>query len=144
MKSLILSLLILISGVSFSQNAKDSSSIVVHKDPRVDVLMKKQADVNAAVKRANARTARGYRLLVMNTNKRDEAISAKTKVYSTFPELKAYLVYQTPYFKLKAGNFRTREEAKEYQKLLSVYFPKGVLVISDIIEVTPEKDKDEE
>ena len=144
MKSLILSLLILISGVSFSQNANDSSSIVVHKDPRVDVLMKKQADVNAAVKRANARTARGYRLLVMNTNKRDEAISAKTKVYSTFPELKAYLVYQTPYFKLKAGNFRTREEAKEYQKLLSVYFPKGVLVISDIIEVTPEKDKDEE
>ena len=121
-----------------------TATVIVHKDPRVDVLVKKQSEVNAAIKKATARTAKGYRLLVINTNKRDEAIAAKTKILTNFPELKAYLVYQSPYFKLKAGNFRTREEAKEYQKLLSVYFPKGVLVISDIIEVTPEKDKDEE
>lgn len=144
MKFFFITLISLISSAVFAQNANDTSSVVVHKDPRVDVLMKKQADINASVKRSNARTARGYRLLVVNTNKRDEAISAKTKIYSNFPELKAYLIYQTPYFKLKAGNFRTREEAKEYQKLISVYFPKGVLVISDIIEVTPEKDKEEE
>ena len=140
MKIFFLSFLILLTGVSFAQNATDTSSVVIHKDPRIDVLLKKQADINAANKRAAARTARGYRLLVVSSNKREEAISAKTKVYTNFPELQAYLVYQTPYFKLKAGNFRTREEAKEYQKLLSIYFPKGVLVISDIIEVTPEKE----
>ena len=144
MKSLFFSLFILITSTAMAQTASDSGSVVIHKDPRVDVLVKKQADINLAIKKANARTAKGYRLLVVNTNKRDEAISAKTKVYTSFPELKAYLVYQTPYFKLKAGNFKTREEAREYQKLLSVYFPKGVVVISDTIEVTPEKDKEEE
>lgn len=142
MKFLFLSLLILFTGVAFSQDAVDTNSVVIHKDQRVDVLLKKQADFNLAYKKANARTAKGYRLLVMSTNKRDEAIAAKTKVYSNFPELQAYLVYQTPYFKLKAGNFRTREEAKEYQKILSAHFPKGVLVISDIIELTPDKEED--
>jgi hypothetical protein len=135
---LFLSLITLALGVS----AQDTSSVVIHKDPRIDLLLKKQGDANAAVKRANARTARGYRLLVINTNKRDEAISAKTKVYTNFPELKAYLVYQAPYFKLKVGNFRTREEAQDYRMSLGYYFPKGVFVIADTIEVTPEKDNE--
>ena len=53
---------------------------------------------------------------MINTNNRDEAIAAKTKVYTYFPELKAYLQYQSPYFKLRAGNFKTREEAEKYRK----------------------------
>jgi hypothetical protein len=125
--------------------AQDSAAtVIVHKDPRLDVLVKKQADINAAIKRAAARTARGFRLLVINTNKRDEAIAAKTKIYTNFPDMKAYLVYQSPYFKLKAGNFRTREEAQQYQRILSAYFPKGVFIVNDIIEVTPEKDGNSE
>jgi hypothetical protein len=122
--------------------SQDTSSIVIHKDPRIDLLLKKQGDVNAAIKKANARTARGYRLLVINTNKRDEAIAAKTKVYTNFPELKAYLVYQSPYFKLKVGNFKTRDEAQQYQKTLGYYFPKGVFIIGDTIEITPEKEQE--
>jgi hypothetical protein len=141
MKYLFVTSLILLATVAFAQ---DSSSVVVHKDPRLDVLLKKQGEVNAAIKKANARTARGYRLLVINTNKRDEAIAAKTKVYTAFPELKTYLVYQSPYFKLKVGNFKTREEAVQYQKSLGFYFPKGVFVLSDTIEVTPEKELENE
>jgi hypothetical protein len=124
--------------------AQDTASVVVHKDPRLDVLLKKQSDANAAIKKANARTARGFRLLVINTNKRDEAIAAKTKVYTNFPELRAYLVYQSPYFKLKVGNFKTREDAQQYQKSLGFYFPKGVFVIADTIEIAPEKDTENE
>lgn len=139
MKSLLLVFLIFASGAVMAQ--ADTSSVVVHKDPRLDVLVKKQSEINAAVKKANARTARGYRLLVVNTNKRDEAMAAKTKIYTHFPELKSYLVYQSPYFKLKAGNFKTREEAQQYQKLLQAYFPKGVFIMNDMIEVTPEKEE---
>ncbi|HEY6955331.1 MAG TPA: SPOR domain-containing protein [Flavisolibacter sp.] len=134
--------LILLITTGFGVTAQDTSALVVHKDPRIDLLLKKQGDVNAAIKKANARTARGFRLLVINTNKRDEAIAAKTKVYTNFPELKAYLVYQSPYFKLKVGNFRTREDAQDYQKTLGYYFPKGVFIIADTIEITPEKDNE--
>lgn len=141
MKSLLFIFLIFSAVIT---SAQDTSSVVVHKDPRMDVLLKKQGDANASVRKANARTARGYRLLVINTNKRDDAIAAKTRVYTNFPELKAYLVYQSPYFKLKVGNFKTREEAQQYQKSLGYHFPKGVFIVNDTIEITPEKDGDDQ
>jgi hypothetical protein len=141
---LLAGLFLLKAGFAQSMASPDTGSVVVHKDPRVDALAKKQAAINAAIKRASARTAKGYRLLVINTNKRNEAIDAKAKIYTHFPDLKAYLVYQTPYFKLKAGNFRTREEAERYRKTMNSIFPKGVFIINDTIEVTPEKDREAE
>ncbi|MCW3074911.1 MAG: hypothetical protein JWP69_1980 [Flaviaesturariibacter sp.] len=121
--------------------AQDTAFVIVHKDPRVDALVKKQAAINAAVKKATSRTGRGYRLLVANTKNRQEAIDAKTKLYNLFPELKAYLAYQSPYFKLKAGNFQTRSEAESYQKLMNSMFPKGVFIVNDVIEIKAETDR---
>lgn len=120
-----------------------TATVVVNKDPRIDLLIKKKAAINRATKKASARSGPGFRLLVMNTNSRDEAIAAKTKVYTHYPELKAYLQYQTPYFKLKAGNFKTREEAGKYRKLMASMFPKGIFIINDVIELKPEKEKEE-
>lgn len=125
----------------YSQH-KDSSTVIIHKDPRLDLLVKKQAQINEESVREAKKTARGYRLLVINTNKREEAIAAKTKVYTYFPDQKAYLLYQSPYFKVKVGNFKERKEADEFRQLLNRYFPKGVFVIHDIIEVRPQKDEE--
>lgn len=145
MKKLLLITGLLIGGASFGQDTLllSGPAVIVHKDPRIDALIKKQAAVNIAAKKATGRTMRGYRLLVLNTNSRDEAIAAKTKIYTHFPDLKAYLTFQSPFFKLKAGNFQTREDAKRYQSLFNIIFPKGVYVISDIIEVAPEKEPED-
>jgi hypothetical protein len=122
----------------------DSSSVIIHKDPRLDMLVKKQAQINEETSRDARKTMKGYRLLVINTNKRDDAMAAKTKVYTFFPELKAYLIYQSPYFKLKVGNFKERKDAEEYQQRLKLYFPNGVFIMNDIIEVKPLKNGEDE
>jgi len=129
------------SFLTISCFAQDSSSVTIHKDARVDLLIKKQAQVNEEL--SKKKTSRGFRLLVVNSNKREEAISGKTKLYQLFPELKTYLYYQAPYFKLKAGNFRDRKEAEDYQKKLNKYFPNGVFVMTDTIELKPEKETEE-
>jgi len=121
-----------------------SSSVIIHKDSRLDLLMKKQAEINEVTSRDLRRFVKGFRLMIINTNKRDEALAAKTKVYTNFPELKAYLLYQSPYFKLKVGNFRERKEAEDYQKRLNYYFPKGVFIMNDVIEVKPGKYPDDD
>jgi hypothetical protein len=133
------------SAVSFAQDSTSfgGSSVVVHKDPRMDALVERQSYINIAVKKAAGRTMRGYRLMIINTNSRDEAIAAKTKIYTHFPDQKAYLTYQSPFFKLKAGNFQTRDEAKRYQSLMNSLFPKGVFIINDTIEVKPEKEAED-
>ena len=125
------------------QLTSDTSSVVIHKDSRIDLLVKKQAEINEESTRNARRVTKGFRLLVVNTNKRDEAISAKAKLYQYFPELKSYLLYQSPYFKLKAGNFKERKDAESYQKKLNAFFPKGVFVMNDMIEVKPDKDTEE-
>ena len=140
---LILSLFFFKASIAQDTNIETGPTVIVHKDPRVDALVKKQASINITAKKAAGRTMRGYRLLVINTNSRDEAIAAKTKIYTHFPDQKAYLTYQSPFFKLKAGNFQTRDEAIRYQKLLNSLFPKGVFIVNDTIEVKPEKDIEE-
>jgi hypothetical protein len=121
----------------------DSIFITVHKDPRLDLLVKKQATINEVTSREGRRTDKGFRLMIISTNKRDEAMAAKTKVYTFFPELKAYLWYQSPYFRVKAGNFKDKKEAEEWQRKLNVKFPKGVFIMPDIIEVKPPKPGEE-
>lgn len=122
----------------------DTSSITVHKDPRLDLLVKKQAQINEVTSRDSRRIVKGFRLMVITTNNRDEAIAAKTKVYTYFPELKAYMWHQSPYYKLKVGNFKDRKDAEDYRKKLNVYFPKGVFVMPDKVEVKPGKTEEEE
>ena len=130
---------------SFSQDttlnrSADTSFVIVHKDPRIDLLVKKQIQINEETSREARRVGKGYRLLVINTNNRDEATAAKTKVYTFFPELKSYLLYQAPFFKLKVGNFKEKKEAEEYQQRLQKYFPKGVFIMNDIIELKLDKE----
>lgn len=134
---------------SFNAFAQDSTTtvnntVVVHKDPRLDMLVTKQAQINEETSRDARKTTKGYRLMIISTNNRDEAISAKTKVYTYFPELKAYLWHQSPYYKVKAGNFKDRNEAEAYQRKLNVYFPKGVFIMNDIVEVKPDKTREED
>jgi hypothetical protein len=45
---------------------------------------------------------------------------------------------------LKAGNFKTRDEADKYRKQMTPLFPKGVFIINDTIEVKGEKSEEEE
>jgi hypothetical protein len=117
----------------------DSGSITVHKDPRIDHLIKKQIEINELNTRDARRFVPGFRILVMSTNDRTKANNAKTKIYQEFPELKAYLMWQAPFLKLKVGDFRTREEAEEYLAEIQRFFPSGVYIIRDTIEVNPDK-----
>ena len=136
---------LLFSFTAFSQDTTwhktaDTSSVIVHKDPRIDLLVKKQIQINEETSREARRIGKGYRLLVINTSKRDEAAAAKTTVYTFFPELKSYLLYQAPYFKLKVGNFKDRKEAEDYRERLQKYFPKGVFIMNDTIELKLDKE----
>lgn len=121
------------------KGSADSSSVIIHKDPRLDLLVKKQATINEITSRDSRRTDKGFRLMIISTTSRDEAMAAKTKVYTYFPDLKAYLWYQSPYFRVKAGNFKDRKDAEAYQKRMNSYFPRGVFIMKDIIEVKPGK-----
>jgi len=111
------------------------SSIDLQKDPRVDLLVRKQAELNEEAFKNSRHTMPGFRVQVINTNDRGQAMTIKTKLLQEFPEEKTYFLYQSPYFKIQIGNCRTRPEAENLFKKVKKLYPSGSLIIPATIEV---------
>ncbi len=113
----------------------DSATLVVYKDPRLAELIRQQIQINEETTRDSRRNMPGFRIQVINSTDRNKVFAAKARIYQQFPDLKPYLLYQPPNFKLRVGNFRTQEEAEDFEKQLSALFPTGLYIIRDVIEV---------
>lgn len=142
----LLILLFLITG--FFTKAQDSAAVVINrvnviKDYRLDLLAAKQSDINTAILKQQARTAKGYRLMVLNTNDKDYAYKVRTELLQRFPEQKPYMWFANPYIRIKFGNFRTKEEAEYYRKQISAMLNgANIYYINELIEVVPGDDFD--
>ena len=129
---LLLILFFLYNGMVYAQDP------LIYRDPRVDSLIKKQIQINEVTTRDSRRNIPGFRIQVASSNDRNLVFNIKTKIYQLYPELKPYLIYQPPNYKLKVGNFKTPEEADPYLQKLIQNFPSGIYLVPDIIEVKPE------
>jgi hypothetical protein len=128
---------ILFTGTAYAQDSAMASA-AIHRDPRVDSLMNIQIRINDITTRDSRRSQPGYRIQVANSNDRSSVFAIKTQIYQQYPELKPYLIYQPPNYKLNVGNFKTPEEAQPYIEKLTKFFSSGVYLIHDTIEVNPE------
>src|ERR1700742_2234785 len=86
--------------IVFAQTTADSTEsneITVNKDPRLTVLAKSEAQINDANGvLLGAKAARGYRLMLLNTNNKDVAIKLRAQLLQNFPEQKVYMSFQPP------------------------------------------------
>jgi SPOR domain len=144
MKKLILfSVIISFAAIAKAQMLVDTVSSTVHvvKDSRFDLLTKKKAEINK--KAADARKpTKGFRIQVLNTTDRNQALSIKSKLLTQYPDHKTYLMYQAPYFKIRIGNFVEKEEADDLKRELARMFPTGVFVIPSEIEYKAPPDRE--
>jgi SPOR domain len=122
-----------------------SDTIVVHKDPRLDVLNSKQATVN---KRAGIMTSsgmyKGYRVQIISTSNRDEAFNLKASMMSKYSQEKTYVLFQAPSFRVRIGNFLKKADADKFRKEIAKGFKQGIYVVEDIIEYTPPATEEEQ
>src|SRR3990167_5165369 len=101
---------------AFSQPRTDTLSVAkglvpVISDPRLDLLLQR----HIAGSESNHKI-RGYRVQLASGMERKVVMDMKARVLSRYPDLKIYVLYQQPYFKLRTGNYRTIWEAKGAQK----------------------------
>lgn len=143
MKHFFFYLLICLSATSYSQtiDSVPQNRVIVHSDYRLEILAKKESEINTAILKSQARSARGYRLMVLNTYDRDYALKVRSELLQKFPDQKPYMWYANPYIKLKFGNFRTKEEAEDYKSQISrMLNGASIYLLSETIEVKPDKD----
>lgn len=68
----------------------------------------------------------GYRVQVYSSNKQQTAKAEALELEATLKEkiaLPIYVQYASPFWKVRVGNFRSYDEAKEYKKLFVQQFP---------------------
>jgi hypothetical protein len=128
-------LIVFIFPVLGARAQTDSPTVVVTKDPRIDLLVKKQIAINEETTRESRRFVPGFRIQVINSPDRNQVTAAKAKVYENFPDLKPYMLYQAPNYKLRVGEFKTQEEAEAAMQQMQKLFPSGLYVIRDTIEL---------
>jgi hypothetical protein len=123
--------------------AQFARSPYVTRDPRLDKLVDKQAELNKEALKARTVLEPGFRIVIISSNKRDLALEAKSKLMKLYPDQKTYLYYQSPNFKLLFGNFKTYKDAEVLRKELSASFGENLLIIPAQVELKPEKQDNE-
>lgn len=118
-----------------STHRASSSHVQVIQDPRLNVLIQKQVYLNMLA----LRHVSGYRIQVISTMDRSKALEAKAKLLQLFPDQPSYLTYQSPYFRVRVGNFRSRADAKLLESQLEPYFPSGIFIVRDHVAVTADQ-----
>ncbi|MBX7203158.1 MAG: SPOR domain-containing protein [Bacteroidia bacterium] len=81
----------------------------------------------------------GFRVQVFSdagNNAKERATSALKDFQDAFPGVPVYLTYQQPNFKVRAGDFRSKAEARKLQKTIHLQFP-GSFIVKDFIQPLP-------
>lgn len=119
--------------------ADTGGTVTLIKDSRIDVLVKKQAQINRVAIFKNSRGEyKGYRIMLLSTNNRELAYKTRADILRNYPDQNVYMAYQSPYFKLRMGDYLKREDAEKMKKELSSMFKQGLFVMQDIIHLKPE------
>ena len=111
---------------SYSPNNSPDSGILqlpVRQDARIDTLLQRHIAMN---KRLNGTFSSGLRA-------REQAMEVKTEFLRKYPNEQAYMLFRTPDFKVRVGDFRTRNEALALKEQIKKSYPNAFLV-KDIIQ----------
>lgn len=111
----------------------ERGKLEVIKDPRIDSLIARRADLSKGMVRGvNLPSSYGYRVQFFIGPNRKNAFDAQNRMQQMHPELRTYINYAEPNFKVKAGDFRTRLEASKLMQELKGTFS-SLFIISEKI-----------
>jgi|LauGreDrversion4_2_1035121.scaffolds.fasta_scaffold169232_2 hypothetical protein len=124
--------LLLFSASSKAQFSKDE---FVTKDPRVNILIQKQIELNRNEFNRRTYVMQGYRIQVISSNNRNQVMSIKSDLLKNYPNEQTYLIYQSPNFRLLFGNYTTYKAAQTARTELERVIGNSLLIVPSKVEV---------
>lgn len=147
-------LLSLISVLFVSINAycdNNSISIVEHISSSNNIIINQSAKLSERLKHNDEKQEQstalgsmaGYRILIFSDNNsrtaKSEARAKARNISAVFPHYRTYVTYNSPYWRLKVGDFRTNQEAAKAMDEIKKEFPtysREIRIVRDRINIT--------
>ena len=105
----------------------NTGELKIYQDPGIDSLIGRYILYN---NRLNG--LEGFRIQIYNSsnkNARDESGKVRAEFISRFPDIDSYASFDKPsYYKIRAGNYRSRIEGTRYLLMIRKVFPDAILV----------------
>lgn len=79
----------------------------------------------------------GYRVQIFfdsGSNSKNAAANIKSGFETLYPEIKSYLSYKEPYYRVRVGDFRSLTEAVGFQKKITDDYPNSFPVKDKIVQ----------
>ncbi|MDR0763416.1 MAG: hypothetical protein LBF01_02850 [Bacteroidales bacterium] len=129
MKIFCLAVILFLQSSSWQVNAQSKGNIYFREN--IEELLKKNREYNISQK------IQGFKILIFSqtgNGSKSNAFSAKNDFLELFPNIPTYLIYEEPYFKVKAGNFKTKREALEFLRIVQDVYP-NVFIVQDVLDI---------
>jgi len=108
--------------------------VTLKQDARIEALVSKHIEINK-----KAKGFPGYRIQVYfgsGTDAKNTANKIRNKINNEYTEYESYLIYETPYFKVRVGDFRNKNEAYKAFKTIKNKYPQA-FITDDLIQLPP-------
>ncbi|MES2274564.1 MAG: SPOR domain-containing protein [Bacteroidota bacterium] len=118
-------------------HAQTRGTVEVIKDPRIDTLAARRLEGGSRTVISSGTatgyiSTDGYRVQFFSGGNRDQAYSAQERLRQKYPDVRTYITYREPDFRVRAGDFRTRLEATKFMQEIKNMFS-GLFIISEKI-----------
>lgn len=139
--SILIALLFCSSRLLQAQQSLQYRHITVKEDPLIEQYYKRAAaEQTASAGTPTAATAKGFRVQIYNGNDRTKASEIKMKFIKKYPGIRSYIVFNNPQYRVRVGDFTTREEAETFMEKLQPDF-QPTMVLPDLINTSGKTQK---
>lgn len=122
--------LFLISATTFSQVELFRGNVNIVGDPRVDSLIQRHIALNKKFPGIE-----GYRVMIYfesGNNSKDSANKVIERFHEKYPNVPAYLSFNSPYYRVRVGNFRSRMEGERFLNRIKANYPNAWVIQTKI------------
>ena len=130
---IVLTLIVFSSCIVKAQELKSAEGKVeIVQDERITQLAEQYRKMSL-----NNPEVDGYRVQIFfdsGSNSKNAAANIKSGFETIYPEIKSYLSYKEPYYRVRVGDFRTQVEAVGFQKKIAADYPNSFPVKDKIVE----------
>jgi hypothetical protein len=106
-------------------SAQTRGKVEVIKDPLIDTFIARRPTLtrtSSGNAGSSEESVYGYRVQIFFGSNRQAAYAAQERFRQEYPDLRTYITYTEPNFKVQAGDFRTHLEAEKLKNELTQSF----------------------